>query len=144
MKLIKCKICGKEHQGRVCSSFARSTARQKQQRIIGPIGVSGLEPEDSASGVVRTVDTENGHIWHEKIFSSMAIKCCMNCGFIKNENQPNAPCPGPIGVEVRSITPPKPKFNKTAYQRLYMSDLRAAKKIGITIREYRERTKPHD
>jgi len=34
---------------------------------------------------------------------------------------------------------PKPKFNKTEYQRLYMADLRAAKKIGITIREYRER-----
>ena len=45
---------------------------------------------------------ENGHVWHDRVFSSMKIKCCMNCGFIKNEDQPNKPCPGPIGVEPRA------------------------------------------
>ena len=31
----------------------------------------------------------------------MRIMCCMNCGFIKNPDKPNKPCPGPIGVELR-------------------------------------------
>jgi len=44
---------------------------------------------------------ENGHVWHDRVFSSMKIKCCMNCGFIKNEDQMNKPCPGPIGVGLR-------------------------------------------
>lgn len=48
-----------------------------------------------------TENTDNGHIWHEKVFSSMRIRCCMNCGFILNENQPNKPCPGPIKVGPR-------------------------------------------
>lgn len=48
------------------------------------------------------LENENGHVWHEKIFSSMQIKCCMNCGFIRNEKQPNKPCPGPIGVGLRT------------------------------------------
>ena len=45
---------------------------------------------------------ETGHVWHEKVYSSMRILCCMNCGFIKNEEKPNKPCPGPIGVSLRS------------------------------------------
>lgn len=44
---------------------------------------------------------DNGHIWHERVFASMQIRCCMNCGFIKNEDKPNKPCPGPIGVSLR-------------------------------------------
>jgi len=48
---------------------------------------------------------DNGHIWHERVFASMQIRCCMNCGFIKNEDQPNKPCPGPIGVELRNPSP---------------------------------------
>lgn len=44
---------------------------------------------------------DGGHIWHERVFASMQVKCCMNCGFIKNETQPNKPCPGPIGVSLR-------------------------------------------
>lgn len=51
------------------------------------------------------LESENGHIWHERIFSSMQIKCCMNCGFIKNENKPNKPCPGQIGVSLRETSP---------------------------------------
>lgn len=45
---------------------------------------------------------DTGHIWHEKVYSSMRIMCCMNCGFIKNEGKTNKPCPGPIGVSLRS------------------------------------------
>jgi hypothetical protein len=45
---------------------------------------------------------DDGHVWHERIFSSMKIKCCMNCGFIKNEDQPNKPCPGPVFVGLRT------------------------------------------
>jgi len=51
-----------------------------------------------------THDADDGHVWHEKIFSSMKLKCCMNCGFVKNEDQPNKPCPGPVCVGLR--TPP--------------------------------------
>jgi len=96
MKLIKCKICGKEHQGRVCSSFARSTVGERSgaQAVHGFSGGDAVQLGVSAASDKPTVDT-----------------------------------------------PPKPKFNKTAYQRLYMADLRAAKKIGITIREYRERNR---
>ena len=50
-------------------------------------------------------DADGGHIWHDKVFSSMKIKCCMNCGFIKNGDRPNKPCPGPIHVELRAPTP---------------------------------------
>ena len=45
---------------------------------------------------------EAGHVWHERIYSSMRIMCCMNCGFIKNPEKPNKQCPGPIGVELRA------------------------------------------
>lgn len=45
---------------------------------------------------------EDGHFWHPRIFGSMKIKCCMNCGFIKNEDQPNKPCPGLVRVELRA------------------------------------------
>lgn len=45
-------------------------------------------------------DADGVHIWHDKIFSSMKLKCCMNCGFIKNDDKPNKLCPGPIGVEL--------------------------------------------
>ncbi|KEA07179.1 hypothetical protein [Rhizobium rhizogenes] len=44
---------------------------------------------------------DNGHLWHERVFSSMQLKCCMMCGFIKNEDQPNKACPGFVAVEVR-------------------------------------------
>jgi len=47
---------------------------------------------------------EAGHVWHERIYSSIyssrRIMCCMNCGFIKNPDRPNKPCPGPVGVEL--------------------------------------------
>lgn len=45
---------------------------------------------------------DQGHVWHEKVFASMHLLCCMNCGFIKNPNKPNAKCPGPVAVEVRA------------------------------------------
>jgi len=51
-------------------------------------------------------DGENGHVWHDRVFSSMKIKCCMNCGFIKNEDQMNKPCPGPIGAGLRERQEP--------------------------------------
>lgn len=41
------------------------------------------------------------HVWHERIFGSMQNKCCMNCGFILNNDKPNKPCPGPISVKLR-------------------------------------------
>lgn len=41
------------------------------------------------------------HLWHEKIFDSMKINCCMRCGFIKNENKPNKPCLGWVRVGLR-------------------------------------------
>jgi len=44
---------------------------------------------------------ENGHVWHERVFASMKVKCCVNCGFIKNYDKPNKPCPGPVSVSVR-------------------------------------------
>jgi len=43
-----------------------------------------------------------GHVWHEKVFSSMKLKVCMNCGFLLNEDQPNKPCPGPVSVGLRA------------------------------------------
>lgn len=43
---------------------------------------------------------DDGHVWHEKVFSSMQIKCCMNCGFIKNDRG-NKVCPGPVMVGLR-------------------------------------------
>ena len=49
-----------------------------------------------------SLENENGHVWHERIYGSMQIKCCMNCGFIKNEQQPNKPCPGPVVVGLRA------------------------------------------
>ena len=45
---------------------------------------------------------DQGHVWHEKVFASMHLLCCMNCGFIKNPNKPNAKRPGPVAVEVRA------------------------------------------
>ncbi len=66
-----------------------------------------LREVDAAPPAPQPVN-EDGHIWHEKVFSSMKIKCCMNCGFIKNEDQPNKPCPGPIGVGLRESAPAIP------------------------------------
>jgi hypothetical protein len=57
--------------------------------------------------------SEDGHIWHERIFSSMKINCCMNCGFIKNEGKPNKQCPGPIGVSLRE-DPSQPQEHRKA------------------------------
>lgn len=50
----------------------------------------------------KALEAEDGHIWHERVFSSMKLKCCMNCGFVKNEDQPNQPCPGPVYVGLRN------------------------------------------
>lgn len=44
---------------------------------------------------------DTGHIWHERVYASMKLLVCMNCGFIKNPDKPNKPCPGPIRVELR-------------------------------------------
>lgn len=42
------------------------------------------------------------HLWHERVFSSMKIKCCMRCGFIENQDKPNKPCPGYVFVTTRA------------------------------------------
>lgn len=47
--------------------------------------------------------------------------------------------PKRVNTEARARGRPQTGFDKSAYQASYMADLRAAKKIGITIREYRER-----
>lgn len=64
---------------------------------------------------------EQGHIWHQKVFNSMKILCCMNCGFIRNEHKPNRPCPGPVRVEPRidnfSTNPSKWSLSKLIHER---------------------------
>ena len=40
---------------------------------------------------------------------------------------------------VKADAPPGAKFDRTAYQREYMKDKRAAKKVGLTVAEYRAR-----
>lgn len=50
---------------------------------------------------------EQGHEWHERVFTSMRIKCCVKCGFIKNEDRPNRRCPGWVTVGLRDDEPGK-------------------------------------
>lgn len=53
-------------------------------------------PDCSGTGY----DCSDGHVWHDRTFASMNLRCCVNCGFIKNEDKP---CPGPIGVTLDEL-----------------------------------------
>jgi rubrerythrin len=70
--------------------FAASTSAQKEfHRVVN-------ETTDLA------LREDGGHEWHERVFASMKLRVCMNCGFILNEDKPNKPCPGVVRVELRS------------------------------------------
>jgi hypothetical protein len=118
MKLIKCKICGKEHQGRVCSSFTRSTVSRDDKPA---------RPTDGPSGGYQAATVDTIPVQDAK---SLKVEPKATA---KPETEQLA------HIQRPGHPTPKPKFNKTAYMKSYMADLRAAKKIGITIREYRER-----
>ena len=59
---------------------------------------------DPVMDMIARNEEDDGHVWHDRVFESMNVRCCMNCGFIKNEHKPNKPCPGPIGVTLRDST----------------------------------------
>ncbi len=67
------------------------------------VKVPGLVKTQSGETLAFVTPTDDaGHIWHEKVYSSMHLLCCMNCGFVKNLDQPNKPCPGPVYVGTRA------------------------------------------
>lgn len=78
-------------------AWDRCEHRQDRYDLMKRTIRAALEPSAPGKG-----EDDGGHVWHEKVFSSMKINCCMNCGFIKNEDQPNKPCPGPIRVGLRT------------------------------------------
>ena len=49
-------------------------------------------------------DEPKEHLWHDRVFASMNIRCCMRCGFIQNEDKPNKPCPGWVRVGTREAS----------------------------------------
>lgn len=48
------------------------------------------------------------HQWRVREFSAVTLECCDVCGMVKNLDQPNAPCRGPVKVGPKSAATLKP------------------------------------